>query len=113
MTRQPACREGVAVISRALLRARPGEDRDIAAAIIVEVFDAPLAGDDPVLKDLDSGFQFQSSSASRVTAGAAGFLTFSQETARPERYGDPSRFDTMPSQPSAQAFLKMIAPSPL
>ena len=45
--------KGVAVISRALLRARPGEDRDIAAAIIVEVFDAPLAGDYPVLKDLD------------------------------------------------------------
>jgi hypothetical protein len=45
----------------------------------------------------------QSSSGSRVTAGAAGFLTFSQQTARPERYGDPSRFETMPSQPSAQA----------
>jgi hypothetical protein len=47
--------------------------------------------------------QFHSSSASRVTAGAAGFLTFSQQSARPDRYGDPSRFDTMPSQPSALA----------
>ena len=35
---------------------------------------------------------FQSSSASRVTAGAAGFFTF-QQSVRPERYGDPSRFD--------------------
>jgi hypothetical protein len=61
----------------------------------------------------DHASQFHSSSVSRVTAGAAGFLTFSQETTRPERYGDPSRFDTMPSQPSAQAFLKMIAPSPV
>jgi hypothetical protein len=33
-----------------------------------------------------------------VTAGAAGFLTFSQQSARPERYGDPRRFDTMPSE---------------
>ena len=47
--------------------------------------------------------QFHSSSASRVTAGAAGFLTFTQQSARPERYSEPSRFDTMPSQPSAQA----------
>jgi GNAT superfamily N-acetyltransferase len=29
--------------------------------------------------------QFQSSSASRLTAGAAGFLTFTQQSARPER----------------------------
>jgi len=49
-------------------------------------------------------FQFpHSSSASRVTAGAAGFLTFSQQSVRPERYGEPRRFETMPSQPSAQA----------
>ena len=38
-----------------------------------------------------------------MVVGAAGFLTFSQLTARPERYGDPYRFDTMPSQPSPQA----------
>ena len=44
------------------------------------------------------------------TAGAAGFFTF-QQSARPERYGDPSRCDTMPSQPGAQACLYMIAPS--
>ena len=30
---------------------------------------------------------------------AAGFLTFFQQSAQPERYGVPSRFDTMPSQP--------------
>jgi hypothetical protein len=42
----------------------------------------------------------QSSSASRFTAGAAGFLTLIQSGERPRRYIDPSRFDTMPSQPS-------------
>jgi hypothetical protein len=31
-------------------------------------------------------------------------LTFSQQSARPERYRDPRRFDTIPSQPSAQAW---------
>jgi hypothetical protein len=80
------------------------EDRDLTAAVIVEVFDAPFARGYPVLKDLDFGFRFHSSSASRVTAGAAGFLTFTQQSARPERYGEPRRFDTMPSQPSAQAW---------
>ena len=45
----------------------------------------------------------QSSSASCRTAGAAGFFTFSQCADRPDLYGEPSRFDTMPSQPSAQA----------
>ena len=42
----------------------------------------------------------QSSSASRFTAGAAGFLIFSQSSTRPDRYGEPSRLDTIPSQPS-------------
>ena len=51
----------------------------------------------------------QSSSASRFTAGAAGFLILSQWLTRPERYGEPSRFDTMPSQPSAHACWKMTA----
>ena len=36
-----------------------------------------------------------------MTAGAAGFLTLTQQSARPERYAEPSRFDTNPSQPSA------------
>ena len=54
----------------------------------------------------------QSSSASRITAGALGFFTLTQFGLRPERYGEPSRFETMPSQPRAQACLKMIAPSP-
>jgi hypothetical protein len=44
----------------------------------------------------------QSSSASRLTAGAAGFLTLIQSADRPLRYFDPSRFDTIPSQPSLQ-----------
>ena len=44
-----------------------------------------------------------SSSASRFTAGALGFLTLSQSSDRPNRYGEPRRFDTMPSQPSLQA----------
>jgi hypothetical protein len=35
--------------------------------------------------------------------GAAGFLVLSQCGERPARYGEPSRFDTMPSQPSAHA----------
>ena len=57
--------------------------------------------------DIDLGIvgHRHSSSASRFTAEAAGFLTFSQCADRPARYGDPSRFDTMPSQPSAQACL--------
>jgi hypothetical protein len=54
----------------------------------------------------------QSSSASRVAAGALGFLTFTQCAERPERYGEPSRFDTMPSQPSLEAYLNTISPSP-
>ena len=55
--------------------------------------------------------RLQSSSASRLTAGALGFLTFTQCATRPERYGEPSRFETMPSQPSLQASRKTIAPS--
>jgi hypothetical protein len=47
----------------------------------------------------------QSSSASRLTAGAAGFLILSQSLSRPERYVEPSRLDTMLSQPGAQAGL--------
>jgi len=42
----------------------------------------------------------QSSSASRFTAGAAGFLVLIQSADRPNRHGEPRRFDTMPSQPS-------------
>ena len=51
-----------------------------------------------------NGLHDQSSSVSRVTAGAAGFLILTQQSLRPGRYGDPSRFDTMPSQPRAQAY---------
>jgi hypothetical protein len=46
----------------------------------------------------------QSSSSRRFVASAVGFLTFTQQSARLERYGEPRRFETMPSQPSAQAF---------
>ena len=55
----------------------------------------------------------QSSCASRFTAGDFGFLTLIQCDVRPERYGEPSRFDTIPSQPSLQTCLKITAPSPL
>src|SRR5580704_14194165 len=57
----------------------------------------------PHLQNKLNGFHDQSSSASRVTAGALGFLTLTQQSLRPGRYGEPRRFDTMPSQPSAQA----------
>ena len=50
-------------------------------------------------------------SASPVTAGALGFLTFTQYLDRPERYGEPSCFDTMPSQPNRPTSRKIIAPS--
>jgi hypothetical protein len=43
----------------------------------------------------------QSSSASRFTAAQAGFF-LSQSGERPERYGEPLRFDTMPSRPSCR-----------
>jgi len=39
----------------------------------------------------------QSSSASRFTAGASAFFILSQSGARPERYIECLRFDTMPS----------------
>ena len=38
----------------------------------------------------------RSSSDSPFTAGAAGFLTLIQSFDRPNRYGEPSRFDTTP-----------------
>jgi hypothetical protein len=60
--------------------------------------------DGPRRREAALGHLLQSSSASRVTAGAAEFLTFTQQSARPERYSDPRRFETMPSQPSAQAW---------
>jgi hypothetical protein len=58
VTRQSTGRERIAVIPRSLFRSRPSEDRNIAAAVIVEVFDAPFAGDCPILKDLNLGVQF-------------------------------------------------------
>jgi hypothetical protein len=53
----------------------------------------------------------QSSSASRLTAGAAGFLTLIQSFDRPGRYCEPRRLDTMPSQPSLRAWWKTMLPS--
>ena len=53
----------------------------------------------------------QSSSASRVTAGAVGFFTLTQFALRPER--QLAVFDTVPSQQSAQACLKIITSSPV
>jgi hypothetical protein len=37
--------------------------------------------------------------ASRLTAGASGFLNFIQSGVRPDRYRDPSLFETIPSSP--------------
>jgi hypothetical protein len=51
-----------------------------------------------------------SSSPSRFTAGASGFLNFSQSLERPDRYCDPSRFDTMPSRPILQAWRNTRSP---
>src|SRR4051812_16273481 len=55
--------------------------------------------------DTSSYFSYfaQSSSASRRTAGASGFLNFSQSCDRPEWLRDPSRLDTIPSKPILQA----------
>jgi hypothetical protein len=55
--------------------------------------------------------RLQSSSASRFTAGAFGFLLFIQSSERPERYRESLRFETMPSRPSLQACWKMSGPS--
>ena len=42
--------------------------------------------------------------ASRVTAGAARILDApARRTARPDRYAEPRRFETIPSQPGARA----------
>jgi hypothetical protein len=48
----------------------------------------------------------QSSSASRFTAGAAGFLNLSQSQERPEIEGDPRRFDTIPLEAELAAMAK-------
>ena len=49
---------------------------------------------------------FQFSSASRRTAGALGFLIFSQWLTWPLRQAEPRRFDTIPSHPSEHACRK-------
>ena len=48
----------------------------------------------------------QSSSASRFTAGAFGFLNLSQSGDRPDLYREPSRFETVPSSPILQALVE-------
>src|SRR5262245_42249485 len=53
-----------------------------------------------------------SSSASRLTAGAARLFILSQSGERRERYVEPLRLDTMPSSPILQAWAKMVGPSP-
>jgi hypothetical protein len=44
-----------------------------------------------------------SSSASRFTAGASGFLLLIQSGERPDLYRESFRFETMPSRPSLHA----------
>src|SRR5262249_32823861 len=48
-----------------------------------------------------------------LDAGAAGFFTLiqSEHLLGPGRYFESTRFETMPSQPSAQACAKTVAPS--
>jgi len=53
---------------------------------------------------MSAGHLPQSSSASRFTAGAFAFFILSQSGVRPLTYGEPRRFDTIPSQPSLQAW---------
>src|SRR5262249_42698277 len=54
--------------------------------------------------------QPQSSSASRDTAECFGFLLSTQCHEWPERQGEPSRFDTMPSKPSLHAWRNTTSP---
>jgi hypothetical protein len=50
-------------------------------------------------------------STSRCTATLAGLRTFTHAACGPGRYGEPSRFDTMPSAPSRQAWANTRRPS--
>jgi hypothetical protein len=99
VTRQSTGRERIAVISRSLFRSRPREDRNIAAAVIAEVFDAPLAGDYPVLKDLNLRVQFprpfsieynnclgglRASECSRLKSGRLGSVAVRRVLDRPQ-----------------------------
>jgi hypothetical protein len=100
-----AARAGVRMIAPRLIRVRLTDPSGItthAARCRLKPFGSGVA----------RGHDGQSSSSSRRTAAAAGFLVLSHWGDRPERYGEPSFFDTMPSQPSAQACLKMTRPSP-
>jgi hypothetical protein len=53
----------------------------------------------------------QSSSQTRLAAGASGFLTLTHVFDRPDSYFDPRFFETMPSHPSAHAFSNTAMPS--
>ncbi|MGA6944353.1 MAG: hypothetical protein WBZ27_20510, partial [Pseudolabrys sp.] len=54
---------------------------------------------DAFARDSRHRVHLQSSSASRFTAGASGFLNLSQSGERPDLYRDPRRFETIPSRP--------------
>ena len=54
---------------------------------------------------------FQSSSASRRTGSHSGFFDLSQTFDGPLRYGESSRFVTMPSRPKRQACANTAGPS--
>jgi hypothetical protein len=82
----------------------------IAAAVLIQIV-ALYAVQTSYQHDESGGPHDQSSSASRLIAGAFGFLTLIQCDVRPGRYDEPNRFDTMPSQPSLQACLKTMAPT--
>ena len=59
-----------------------------------------VSGQELTHSDWEFFSALQSSSASRFIACALGFFTFTQQSTRPDRYDEPSRFETMPSQPS-------------
>jgi hypothetical protein len=47
--------------------------------------------------------------ASRFIAGASGFLTFARQSIQPERYGKPSRLNTISSQAMCRASFWLAA----
>ena len=67
----------------------PSEHSALASGRAPRSRQVPRAYPSRTVREAGSGgwgaLQFQSSSASRLTAGAAGFLTFTQQSARPER----------------------------
>ena len=64
---------------------RPSEHSALTSGRAPRSRQVPRAYPSRTVREAGSALQFQSSSASRRIAGAAGFLTFTQQSARPER----------------------------